>query len=327
MLVGKSDVSSVFADCVVDASLSLVSVDCVVDKSVICESASVDISCNQIIKLTSLYLQLPSCEKEWLQLAQDWENKWNFPHCISSMDGKHIALQAPINSCAEYINYKDFYSIVLLGLVDANYNFIYANVGCQGRISDGGVFKNTTLFKKLEKNELGLPEPSIIQIPYAIKVPYMILADKAFALNNYTMKPFEGNPAYGSCERIFNYRLSRARRVVENVFGIMSSVFRVLRKPMLLEPEIATKVVLSIVHLHNFMRRSNQSSQIYMPPGSIDRETDGNFEPGSWRNEEISSFTPIRAVPRRAADQPISIRLHLAHHFVTNGILPWQNDY
>lgn len=44
------------------------------------------------------------------------------------------------------------------------------------------------------------------------------------------------------------------------------------------------------------MQRSSQSSQIYMPPGSIDRETDGNFEPGSWRNEEISAFSPIRAV-------------------------------
>lgn len=141
------------------------------------------------------------------------------------------------------------------------------------------------------------------------------------------MKPFEGNPPYGSCERIFNYRLSRARRVVENVFGIMSSVFSVLRKPMLLEPEIATKVVLSIVHLHNFLRRSNTSLQIYMPPGCVDIEMDGHFQPGSWRNEETSSLTPIRAVPRRAADQPKSIRLHLAHHFITNEILPWQNDY
>ncbi|KAH9632488.1 hypothetical protein HF086_017036 [Spodoptera exigua] len=69
--------------------------------------------------------------------------------------------------------------------------------------------------------------------------------DKAFALNDYTLKPYGGTPERGSMERIFNYRLSRARRVVENAFGILSSVFRVLRKPLLLEPEKATKVVLT----------------------------------------------------------------------------------
>lgn len=100
---------------------------------------------------------------------------------------------------------------------------MYVDVGCQGRISDGGVFKNSALYKSLENNELKLPAPCILQTPYLIKVPYVILADKAFALNNYTMKPFEGTPDNGSPERIFNYRLSRARRVVENAFGIMSS--------------------------------------------------------------------------------------------------------
>jgi hypothetical protein len=65
------------------------------------------------------------------------------------------------------------------------------------------------------------------------------------------MKPFEGNPERGSIQRIFNYRLSRGRRVVENVFGILSTVFQVLRKPILLEPEKASKIVLATIYVHN----------------------------------------------------------------------------
>lgn len=41
--------------------------------------------------------------------------------------------------------------------------------------------------------------------------------------------------------------------MVENIFGILSAVFRVLRKPMLLEPDNASLVVMAIVHLHNFL--------------------------------------------------------------------------
>jgi hypothetical protein len=64
------------------------------------------------------------------------------------MDGKHVMLQALWNSGTEYCDYKNLFSIVLFALVDANYNFMYVNVGCQGRISDGGVFKNTNMYKK-----------------------------------------------------------------------------------------------------------------------------------------------------------------------------------
>lgn len=214
----------------------------------------------------------------------------------------------------------------MLALVDANYNFLYVDVGCQGRISDGGVFRNCELYKSLENNDLNLPAPCILQPPYTLKVPYVILGDKAFALNNYTMKPFEGTPENGSPERIFNYRLSRARRVVENAFGIMSSVFRVLRKPMLLEPEIATKVVLATCYLHNFLRKTRTNT--YTPPGSFDSENNGDFVPGSWRNElESNSFLPLRLVPRRSANDAKAIRLHLATHFATNGQIPWQNRY
>ncbi|KYN07641.1 Putative nuclease HARBI1, partial [Cyphomyrmex costatus] len=133
---------------------------------------------------------------------------WNFPHCLGAIDGKHIVLQTPFNSGSEYFNYKKQFSIVLLVVVYANYNFIYVDVGCQGRISDGGIER-------------------------VREIPYFFIGDEAFALNPYLMKVFPGIHSKNSKERIYNYRLCRTRRVVENAFGILTAKFRVLRKVIL----------------------------------------------------------------------------------------------
>lgn len=269
---------------------------------------------------------MPSTEEEWLAVSQEFEDKWNFPHVLGAMDGKHVVLQAPFNSGNDYDNYKLFPSIVLFALVDAKYRFLYVNVGSKGRISDGGVFKGTKLYEKLEKKELRIPSPKVLQVPYKSEVPYLILGDKAFQLNEYTMKPYEGNPERGSCERIFNYRLSRARRVVENAFGVLSSVYRVLRKPMLLEPETATKVVLATVYLYNYLR---SNSNLRSPVSFDTIQEDGELVPGSWRREQepTTSLLPMDAIPRRSSENAKDIRSHLARHFITNGAIVWQNDY
>nr|XP_023025481.1 putative nuclease HARBI1 [Leptinotarsa decemlineata] len=205
--------------------------------------------CDALIEALRDYIKVLSSEEEWLAVAKEFEEKWNIPHVIGAMDGKHVQLQAPWNSGTEYYIYKGFSSIVLFALVDANYNFLYVDVGCPGRFSDGGVFKNNKFYNKLENKELNIPNPKSVQIPYSIKVPYMILGDQAFDLNEYTMTPFTGTPPVGSIERIFNYRLSRGRRVVDNAFGVANSVFRVLRKPILLQSDKAKKVVLAVVYL------------------------------------------------------------------------------
>ncbi|XP_060801827.1 uncharacterized protein LOC132903075 [Amyelois transitella] len=283
--------------------------------------------CDAIIEHLKDYVKVPATEKEWLAISNGFLNKWNFPHAVAAMDGKHVVLQSPINSGNDYDNYKSFSSIVLFALVDENYNFLYVNVGSKGRISDGGVFKNTKLYQKLEKRELNIPSPTILQIPYSTKVPFYILGDKAFQLNEYTMRPYEGNPERGSKERIFNYRLSRARRVVENAFGVLSSVYRVLRKPMLLEPEQATKVVLASIHLYNYLRRTSSNS--FAAPGFFDVVgNDGEMVEGSWRNEsEPTSLLPIQQIPRRGANNAKEVRDHLARHFITNGTVSWQDNY
>lgn len=270
---------------------------------------------------------MPSSPAEWTIISERFEQLWNYPNCLGSMDGKHVVIQSPIKSGSEYFNYKSFFSIVLFALVDADYNFIFVDVGCQGRISDGGVFKNSMLHKKLESGNMNLPPPK--PLPGKNKeVPYVILADEAFALTKNIMKPYSGVHNIGSKERVFNYRLSRARRTVENAFGISSAVFRVLRKPLLLEPEKAELVVMTIVYLHNFLRKSKSSRNIYTPPGSFDTELEGQVIQGSWRQEDtpLSSLHNIRLIPRRPPINAQEIREEYADYFLTNGNLPWQNN-
>lgn len=81
---------------------------------------------------------MPETKEDWLKVSKEYDEKWNFPHCIGAMDGKHVQLQAPVASGSNFFNYNSTFSIVLFALVDADYNFLYADVGCQGRISDGG---------------------------------------------------------------------------------------------------------------------------------------------------------------------------------------------
>lgn len=128
----------------------------------------------------------------------------------------------------------------------------------------------------------------------------------------------------GSSKRIFNYRLSRAGRVVENVFGIVSSVFRVLRKPMLLQPDKAELVVMAITLLHNYLKR--HSTNVYMIPRLVDREEDGNLNEGTWRqnNNNITSILPVRNIPRRSPAHLNAIRDELADYFMNEGKVSWQ---
>lgn len=271
---------------------------------------------------------MPQSSQEWLKIAEEFNNTWNFPHCLGALDGKHVVIQSPEHSGSEFINYKGTFSIVLLALVDADYNFIFVDCGCQGRISDGGVYRNTELYNKICRNELNFPQPDNLPLKEE-KMPYVFLADSAFALTENMMKPYAGNHNRGTKERVFNYRLSRARRIVENVFGIMAAIFRVLRKPILLQPHKVTDIVMTCVLLHNFLRRSKKSRQIYTPVGVFDSDNGDIIEAGSWRNgqDEINSLLPLRALPRRAAVTAKTVRDKFAEYFVTNGSVSWQNNY
>lgn len=270
--------------------------------------------------------QMPRTSQEWLQIAQEYDEKWNFPHCVGALDGKHILIQSPTHSGSEFGNYKGTFSVVLIALVDANYRFIFVDVGCQGRISDGDIFRNATLFKRLNENQLMLPPDQPLPSE-RLPIPYVFVGDNVFTLSSHLMTPYPGTYDKGSVDGIFNSRLLRVHRLVENVFGIMASVFRVFRKPMLLEPDKVTNITMTCVLLHNFLSSSKTSSSSYLPLGTFDTEKEGEVTPGSWRQDQkdLSSFLPLRKMPGKPEFAANRIRDAFASFFATNGQVPWQD--
>ena len=78
---------------------------------------------------------------------------------MGALDGKHITIRPPVGSGSYYFNYKHSFSVVLLALVDSDYKFIYVDIGCNGRVSDGGVFRNSSLYAAMQTNALDFPSP------------------------------------------------------------------------------------------------------------------------------------------------------------------------
>ncbi|XP_042867517.1 putative nuclease HARBI1 [Penaeus japonicus] len=264
--------------------------------------------------------QFPSTENERLAVAADFEGYWNFPNCGGAIDGKHVRISSPAGSGSYYHNYKGFKSVILMAIVNANYEFMMVDVGRNGRMSDGGVFQTTTFCKKLHRHELNLPSADMNKEG----LNFVFLGDDAFALHENLLKPFALRDLTIE-KRIFNYRVSRARRVVENAFGILANRFRIFHTTINMSPNKIDVVVLACCILHNVLRQKNKGG--YSPTTMVDREDIESRQliPGSWRNEE--QLTPLQANLNNTGQAGgKQNRDKYVTYFNTTGAVPWQND-
>lgn len=181
------------------------------------------------------------------------------PHCLGAIDGKHIVIVPPANSGSYYFNYKGHHSLILMAIVNAKYQFMYIDVGMNDRMSDGGVLQNTAFFEKLENGKLHIPNSETITGTNR-HLPYIFVADDVFPLRPDMIEPFQQVDLISQERKILNYRLSRARRVVENAFGIMASRFRIFYTHINLEPENIDKAVKASYALHNFLIEHSKKS-------------------------------------------------------------------
>lgn len=243
---------------------------------------------------------------------------WDFPHCIGALDGKHVVMIAPPSSGSTFYNYKGQHSIVLMAIADAEYKFLYVDVGCNGRVSDGGVFNKCSFARAMGNDGLNLPDASPL-LGREMKVPFMLVADDAFALRPNVMKPYPGRELTVA-QRIYNYRLSRTRRIVENAFGILSARFRVFRRPIYLDADKTKRITLACSALHNFLIEKSSS---YVSSLVDDAE---NLIPDEIQIEETPNNTDEANPPNHTTQVNAKIiREELKEYFMSvHGELSWQ---
>ncbi|KAJ8880089.1 hypothetical protein PR048_020712 [Dryococelus australis] len=116
-------------------------------------------TCNVIwdVMVSRVFCRLAT--ETWIAFSKEFQDIWNFPHCIGAIDGRHVVVQAFCGAWSQYDNDKASDSIVLLAVSDARYTFLTVDIGAPRRCSDGGILKAPSLGKRLEEATIGIPPP------------------------------------------------------------------------------------------------------------------------------------------------------------------------
>ncbi|XP_044133457.1 protein ANTAGONIST OF LIKE HETEROCHROMATIN PROTEIN 1-like [Bufo gargarizans] len=192
-------------------------------------------------------------QQRWLQIEKKIYEVCQFPHCVGAVDGKHIRIIKPPGTGSEFYNYKKYFLIVLMAIADAEYRFVAVHIGAYGRTNDSMIFKNSFMGRSVYNRRFDFPPPEPMPGTDSPPLPYVLVGDEAFQMSGNLIKPYSSR-GLDATKRIFNYRLTRARRMVECTFGILVSKWRVFAKPIQLKIETVDEVVKCGVVLHNFIR-------------------------------------------------------------------------
>ena len=281
--------------------------------------------------LSPTYLKPPTSQEQWMSISKEFEEQWDLPHVIGALDGKHIRIQCPPGTGTLFHNYKGFFSMVLLALCDANYCFTLVDIGQYGSNNDSGVLSQSEMGKKFELEEMNLPSPSHQPGCSFDPLPYFIVGDEIFPLKKWLMRPYPGKSITEE-QSIYNYRHSRARRVIENAFGILACRWRIFNTPIIATVDNIQRYVKTAIVLHNYLRQTQNA--IYCPAGFIDSENStGVIQPGHWRgmvhenqNALLQRLPPVRG--SRYNGSAVDMRDALKEYVNSDiGSLSWQLDY
>ncbi|CAN7989917.1 unnamed protein product [Ixodes pacificus] len=271
-------------------------------------------------------------EELWTRNAEQFYDLWNFPNCVGAIDGKPITVEARGSAT---FNYKKTHNIILLAVVDAQYKFVVVDIGEYGSWNDSAVFGSCPIGTNMMSGTLHLPDAQ--ELPHtSVKMPFVVVGDEAFPLTENLMRPYPGKDLELR-ERLFNYRLSRARRTVENAFGILATRWRIFRQIIQAELSTVDNLVWSAILLHNFLMTCNEeegaySIFLYAPPAYADQHDERHeVKGGQWRTDDArekkkTTFTSVGRVGSNNHSNAVkSLRNTFANYFCSDvGGVDWQ---
>ncbi|XP_054706919.1 uncharacterized protein LOC129216727 [Uloborus diversus] len=208
--------------------------------------------------LKEMVMTDPNSEK-WKAIADDFYKRSDFPNCVGAIDAKQLKVIYHTgrrrNGEAKRFSVSTF---VLLAICDSNYLFTdvdviqYDQTDPKDPIEDPGLFGDSNIGKKLYNSEMNLPNLCPLPKTERPNMPFVLVAGKAFGLARNVMRPY-ASKSNDTELKVFNCRLSKARRFIECTFAIFSKKWGVFHKPMTTSPETADKIFRACVLLHNFI--------------------------------------------------------------------------
>ncbi|ODM90566.1 putative nuclease HARBI1 [Orchesella cincta] len=229
----------------------------------------------------------PPSEKIWADSEKTNSENWNFSNCCGATDGKHVRIRAPSLSGSHNFNYKGYFSVALLAVVDASYRFIIVDIGASGSQSEGGVLARSVFGKALQNQAAKLPPPKIVN---NIELPHVIVGDDAFPLRPNLIKPYPAAP------------------------------WRIFHQAIHADLDFTKLIIKTCVILHNFLMRKGDVNV------TGDRLNDGRIIERNWRSD-VSGMEGLKQQgSNNHYVEASKIRDTFMNYFNTTGKVPWQNN-
>lgn len=191
---------------------------------------------------------------------------------VGAIDGTHVEIKAPLLNPADYFNRKQKYSIVTQAVTDSRMLFMDVSTGWPGSIHDARVLRLSGVFREIENGTILTRPATVIN---RTNVRPIILGDPAYPLRPWLLTPFPAG-ALTAAQQRFNYRLSKARVIIERAFGKLKSRWRCLLKQLEESTNRVPQTIITCCILHNIcIRMDDQLDEDDDSDNDDDSDDDG----------------------------------------------------
>lgn len=147
--------------------------------------------------------------------------------------------------------------------------------------------------------------------------PNVFVADEGLSGFTSVLTPYPRNGDLNNMMKVFNYRLSRARRIIECAFGILAARWRIFARKIIASVSTTRRIVLAAVALHNFILTLEENEPENRRPYQTLSEEDRQLSADAFRNIPVEN-------EEFGQNDPSVVREIFAQYFYNAGAVDWQ---
>ena len=133
------------------------------------------------------------------------------------------------------------------------------------------------------------------------------------------MKPYGRGINYNNKQKVFNYRLSRARRVIECAFGTLTKRWRIYESPLDWKLESTEVIILATICMHNYLITDELNEEELRRRYTQNDDRDFNNDEDDQDEHFEGDINDVNL------NNALQMRNILADYFISpNGQIPWQ---